>query len=406
MAFWLSASSETVQLLVQMLLLFGAAKLLAEVAERLGQPAVAGELLAGVIVGPSLLKWVQPNEFLSVFSELGVLFLLFQVGLELRDFKLTRVGWDAILIAVSGVVLPFFLGRAIVLALGHPGIEATFVGAAMVATSVGITAKVLSDLGLLSARASKLILAAAIIDDILGLIVLATVSSLAMGKVNYVELGLTALLAAGFTFLVAQFGTRAFERIVPRVDRGLKREGSQFVLAILLLFGLSILASEAGVAAIIGAFLAGMALASSVGEQTKQQTKGVTEFLVPFFLAGVGLHMDVAVFQRQETLLLGLAILAAAIVSKLVGCGLGAWRLGRKDAIRVGVGMIPRGEVGLVVAQIGQGLGVIPKDIYGIVVFMSIASTLVAPPLLQWAYSDLIRQQKEPAPDLLMRDSL
>lgn len=406
MAFLLAGSTDTVGLLVQMLLLFGAAKLLAEIAERLGQPAVAGELLAGVVVGPSLLNWVQPNEFLAVFSELGVLFLLFQVGLELKDFKLMRVGWDAIAIAVSGVIVPFLLGRGILLALGHPSIEATFVGAAMVATSVGITAKVLSDLGLLSARASKLILAAAIIDDILGLIVLATVSSLARGTVNYLELGLTALLATGFTVLVAQFGTKAFERIVPRVDRGLRREGGQFVLSILLLFGLSILASVAGVAAIIGAFLAGMALASSVSDDTKQQTKGVTEFLVPFFLAGVGLQLDLSALQKPETLFLGLLVLVAAILSKFVGCGFGALRIGVKDAVRVGVGMIPRGEVGLVVAQIGQKLGVIPKDVYGVVVFMSIASTIVAPPLLQWAYRDLIRRQKEPEVDLLPRESV
>src|SRR5436190_2916628 len=148
-----------------MLLVFGAAKLMAEFAENLGQPAVVGELIAGVIIGPSVLNWVQPNEFLSVFSELGVLFLLFQVGLELEDFNLTRVGWDAIAIATFGVIVPFFAGRYIMMHLGHPGIEAAFVGASMVATSVGITAKVLADLNLLSARASKLILAAAIIDD-------------------------------------------------------------------------------------------------------------------------------------------------------------------------------------------------------------------------------------------------
>ena len=139
MAFWLAASSETTGLLLQMLIIFGAAKLMAEIAERLGQPAVAGELLAGVLIGPSLLNWVQPNEFLSVFSELGVLFLLFQVGLELKDFKLLRVGWDAVAIAVSGVIAPFFLGYGIMKAMGHPGIEATFIGAAMVATSTAMT---------------------------------------------------------------------------------------------------------------------------------------------------------------------------------------------------------------------------------------------------------------------------
>lgn len=390
MAFWLNSDSATTGLLLQMLLVFGAAKLFAEISELLGQPAVVGELIAGVLIGPSVFGWVQPNEFLSVFSELGVLFLLFQVGLELKDFKLMRVGWDALAIAVLGVVLPFVLGRQIMLALGHPQIEAAFVGASMVATSVGITAKVLADLGLLDKRASKIILAAAIIDDVLGLIVLAVVSSVAKGTVNYVELGLTALLAIGFTVAVAQFGTRTFEKLVPRIDRVMKSSKSQFILSITLLFGLSILASRAGVAAIIGAFLAGLALASSISEETKTQTAGVTEFLVPFFLVGIGLHMDLSVFKRPETMWVCGLILFAAIVSKLVGCGLGAWRLGFGDAMRVGVGMVPRGEVGMVVAQIGLSMGVIPKDVYAIVVFMSIATTMVAPSLLKVAYRDLL----------------
>jgi Kef-type K+ transport system membrane component KefB len=386
MAFLLNANGGTAELLLQMLILFGAAKALAEVAERLGQPPVVGELIAGVVVGPSVLGWVAPNELLTVFSELGVLFLLFQVGLELKGFHLMRVGWDAVLIAVSGVILPLLLGRQIMLLLGHPQIEAAFVGAAMVATSVGITAKVLADMGLLNQRASKLILAAAIIDDVLGLIVLAVVSSLAQGTVNYLDLGLTAFLATAFTVVVSQYGTRAFERIVPRFDSFTKTTKSQFVLAILLLFGLSILASRAGVAAIIGAFLAGMALASSVGEETKKETEGVTEFLVPFFLAGIGLHMDLSVFQSPTTMWVCGLILVAAVFSKLVGCGLGAWRLGYRDAVKVGVGMVPRGEVGMVVAQIGLSLGVIPKDVYAIVVFMSIATTMIAPVMLKIAF--------------------
>jgi Kef-type K+ transport system membrane component KefB len=388
----LSANSETVGLLLAMLLVFGAAKLMAELAEAVGQPAVAGELIAGVLIGPSVLGWVKPNEFLSVFSELGVLFLLFQVGLELKDFKLMRVGWDALLIAVSGVIVPFILGRQIMLAMGHPQLEAAFVGAAMVATSVGITAKVLADMGLLNHRASKLILAAAIIDDVLGLIVLAVVSSLAKGSVNYLELGTTAVLATGFTVIVAQYGTRAFEKIVPRVDSATKTAKSQFILSILLLLLLSILASQAGVAAIIGAFLAGMALASSVSDETKHEVEGVTELLVPFFLVGIGMQMDLSVFADQSTMLICGVILLAAVASKLIGCGLGAARLGMADAMKVGVGMVPRGEVGMVVAQIGLSIGVIPKNVYAVVVFMSVATTMIAPLMLKLAYRKEMRQ--------------
>jgi Kef-type K+ transport system membrane component KefB len=399
MAFWLATDAHTVELLLQMLIIFAVANVMAELSERIGQPAVVGQLLAGILIGPSLLNWVQPSEFLTILSELGVLFLLFQVGLELEDFRLTRVGWDALLIAIAGVIVPFAMGRYIMLALGHPSLEATFVGAAMVATSVGITAKVLADLGLLNARASKLILAAAIIDDVLGLIVLAVVSSLAKGGVNYWELGLTAALAIAFTLIVAQYGMRAFEKIVPRIDKNLKTSQGQFIISIALLLGLSLLASKAGVAAIIGAFLAGMALASSIGHHTKEKVGGVTELLVPFFLVGIGLHLDLSAFKSTETLVVCGLILAAAVFSKLVGCGLGAWRLGYADAARVGAGMVPRGEVGMVVAQIGSSLGVIPKDVYGVVVFMSIATTMIAPPLLKYTYRDLIAKLREPGPD-------
>ncbi len=392
-AFLLAAGTETAGLLLSMLILFASAKLLGEVAERLKQPPVVGELAAGILIGPSVLGWVQPTDFLSVLAELGVMFLLFRVGLELRDFKLTRIGRDALLPAMLGVALPFAGGAGVMLAIGHPSVEAVFVGAALVATSVGITARVLASKGLLEERASKVILAAAVIDDVLGLLVLAVVSGVAKGGVNFVELGLTTVLAVGFTLLVATWGTRTMTRIVPHVEQRVQSGEGEFTLSIVLLFGLSLLAIYAGVAAIIGAFLAGMALAASVGDRVHHMTDGVTEFLVPFFLAGIGLHLDVSVFADRKTLLLALVILAVACVTKFVGCGLGALRLGRADAARVGTGMIPRGEVGMVVAQIGLGLRVIPQDVYAIVVFMSIATTILAPPLLRLSYRSLIRPQ-------------
>jgi Kef-type K+ transport system membrane component KefB len=144
------------------------------------------------------------------------------------------------------------------------------------------------------------------------------------------------------------------------------------------------------VAAIIGAFLAGMALSEAVSHRVHDLAHGVTELLVPFFLAGIGLHLDLSALANRSTLVLSVIILAAAILSKLVGCGLGALPLGRADALRVGIGMMPRGEVGLVVAQLGLSLGVITQGVYGVVVFMAVATTLIAPPLLTWAYRDLI----------------
>ena len=394
-ALLLPAASEAARIPLSMLVVFVSAKLLAEIFERFGQPGIVGEILAGVIIGPHVLGWMAPNQILTVLAELGVMFLLFRVGLEVKSSDMMGVGGTGVLVAVAGVIVPFLLGGGILVLWGASRIEAIFTGAAMVATSVGITAQVLAAKGLLGARASKVILAAAVIDDVLGLIVLAIVSSIAKGKVNYLELGLTAALAVGFTILVAKLGSRTMHRVLPRLRKQLNLAEAEFALAMSLLFALSLLAVYAGVAAIIGAFLAGIALSETVEHRVHELTSGVTELLVPFFLVGVGMHLDVASFSTPSNILLAAIILIAAIVSKLVGCGLGAIRLGRQDALRVGVGMIPRGEVGIVVAQIGLGVGVIGQNIYGIIVLMSVATTLVAPPLLKFAYKDLIGEAPE-----------
>lgn len=372
-----------------MLLVIVSAKLLAELADRLKQPAIVGELLAGILIGPAMLGWIQPGDFLAALAELGVLFLLFRVGLELKDFNPGKIGFTALLVALMGVALPFLAGWGIGIALGQATIAAFFIGAALVATSIGITARVLESKGLLQEKASRIILAAAVIDDVLGLIVLAAVSSVAKGEVNLLELALTAGLAVGFTLIVATWGTRTVQRMAPHVHKRLRAGGGEFALALVILFGLSLIAAYAGVAAIIGAFLAGMALASTVSDDVHQMVNGVTEFVVPFFLVGIGLHLDFSAFRDPLSIYLAVTILAAAVLSKFIGCGLGAYRLGWRDATRVGVGMIPRGEVGMVVAQIGLGLHVIPAAVYGVVVFMSIATTIIAPPLINLAYRNV-----------------
>jgi Kef-type K+ transport system membrane component KefB len=268
----------------------------------------------------------------------------------------------------------------------------------MVATSVGITAEVLSSKGLISALASRIILAAAVIDDVLGLLVLAVVSSLARGRVNVAGLALTAAVALAFTLIVAKWGTRAARRMVPHVEPRMRIQDAQFTLSLCLLFALSLAAVYAGVAAIVGAFLAGMALSETVGTRVHDLAQGVAEFLVPFFLVGIGLNLKAGVFGEASTLTLAVAILAAAIVSKLAGCGIAAFRLGRADALRIGTGMIPRGEVGLVVAQIGQSLGVITQQVYGVVVFMAVATTLIAPPFLAAAFRGAVPEKRSSQP--------
>jgi Kef-type K+ transport system membrane component KefB len=384
-----AASAEAARLPLAMLIVFGSAKLLAEFFERLNQPGIVGEILAGVLVGPSVLNWIQPADFLSTLAQLGVMFLLFRVGLEVKASELMAVGGTASLVAVLGVVAPFFLGWGILRLWGAPHVEAIFTGAAMVATSVGITAHVLRSRGWLSARASQIILAAAVIDDVLGLLVLAVVSSLARSSINVAGLITTAVMALGFTVLVGFWGTRTVKRVAPIIHGRLRIGEAQFALSMCFLFALSLAAIYAGVAAIVGAFLAGMALSDTVESRVRDLAHGVTELLVPFFLAGIGLHLDVSVFAQPSTLALAGAILLAAIISKLIGCGLGAWRLGRTDALRVGIGMMPRGEVGLVAAQIGQSMGVIAQEVYAVVVFMAVATTLVAPPVLAVAYRGL-----------------
>lgn len=384
-----ASAPEQLKLPLAMLVIFGSAKLLDEVFERLHQPGIVGQILAGILIGPSVLGWMHPTVFLSRLADLGVMFLLFRVGLEVKSSDLLKAGPRASVVAVLGVIVPFFAGWGLLSLWGETRIESIFVGAALVATSVGITAQVLAAKGLLQERASKIILGAAIIDDILGLLVLALVSSVAKGSVNVLELGLTAFFAIGFTLVVLKWGTAAMGRILPRLNQQLRAGEAQFGAAVVLMFGLSVLSVYAGVAAIIGAFFAGMMLADSVEHRVHDLTQGVTEFLVPFFLAGIGLHFNVNSFSSWRTVWLTGLIVLVAVLSKLMACGFASLPLGRRTALRVGVGMIPRGEVGMVVAQIGLSLGVIAQNIYDTVVFMAIATTLIAPPLLNYAFKEV-----------------
>ncbi len=386
--------SGQIALPLALLLVFGGAKLFDEVFERLHQPGIVGQILAGVLLGPYVLHWIAPNDLLEAFAQLGVMFLLFRVGMEVRPSDLMRAGPTATLVAICGVVVPFVAGWAFLAALGASRMEAIFVGAAMVATSVGITAHLLAGKGLLHVRASKIILAAAIFDDVLGLLVLAFVSSLQRGQINIIQLSTTAIVAVGFTLLAVTWGTRAAGIIIPRLHRRMRSREAQFAAAVLLMLSLSVLAMYAGVAAIVGAFLAGIALSESIQPRVHQLVQGVAEWMVPFFLVGIGLHFNPMSLASARSALLAVAIVLLAAVSKLAGCGLGALHLGITDATRIGVGMIPRGEVGMVVAQIGLSLGVIDHGIYDAVVFMAIATTMLAPPLLNIVFRGVPNRQR------------
>lgn len=377
------------QVPLSMLVVFASAKLLSEIFERLGQPGIVGEILAGILIGPQVLGWMAPNQVLSMLSDLGVMFLLFRIGLEVRASELLRVGGTAVGVATAGVSLSFLAGWAVTTLWGAPRIESFFTAAAMVATSVGITAQVLASRRLLETRAAKIILAAAVVDDVLGLIVLSLVTGFARGRLNYLDVFLTIAIATAFTLFMATIGRRTVQRVLPHVQARVRLAEGEFALAMTLLFALSLLAVYAGVAAIVGAFLAGMALGETVDHRVHELANGVTELLVPFFLVGIGMRFDVTVFATKSTLLLAACIILAAMLAKFSACSLAAAPLGLTDSVRVGVGMIPHGEVGIVVAQIGLSMGVMAQNVYGIIVLMSVATTLFAPPLLKLAFRDV-----------------
>lgn len=384
----LLSAAHNLNILLTLFVMLAAAKVLAEIFERLRQPAIVGEILAGVLIGPSVLNWVTPSEVTNTLAEVGVIFLLFTVGLETKPVTIFRVGKLALIVAVLGVAAPFIAGYLLLQAWGGTVVQSLFIGTALVATSVGITARVLAGMGVLDAPASRIILGAAVIDDILGLLILALVASAAAGRIDYLEIGLTAALAVAFTVFVMLVGAPAITRLAPRIE-ALRISQSLFVFGLLLCLGLSVAASYIGVAAIIGAFLAGMALADATegNETLHKQMNGVTEFLVPFFLVNIGMQLRLDVFREPAVLALVLVITLVAALTKLLGCGLGALSLGWRGAAQVGVGMIPRGEVGIVVAQIGLSLAVIPDALFGVVLFMSIATTLIAPPFLKLLFA-------------------
>jgi len=393
-------------ILVDLFVIFFAARLAGELFLRLKQPAIVGEVLAGVAIGPYALGLIgSPSaDFLTLFqgddeaatealnvvydviAGLGVIILLFFVGLETRLSELMAVRNRAVAVGVLGIVFPWLLGFAFVYATGQSDVESAFVATAMVATSVGITARVLGDLGVMTSEEARIILGAAIVDDILGLLLLAVVSSWGEGDVDVVELVLTAALAIAFVVFAASAGTHVSRRYSIHLER-LHLENGAFLVAMLLMLGLSALAGVIGLAAIIGAFLAGLILAEADERfELERQSRPIYEFLTPFFFVIIGTKVDLAEFKNAEVLAIAVAVTGLAIAGKLAGGMLGARGMPLRNAAIVGAGMIPRGEVGLVAAGIGAGIGAVSQDMFAVVVFMSIATTLVAPPALSALY--------------------
>ena len=380
----LAASSGVAGLLTDLFVVLLAAKLGDELFRRLRQPTIIGEILAGVLVGPAVLGLVEPGEVLEVFAELGVVFLLFWVGLETKLSDLREVGPTAVSVGVLGVAIPFAGGIGLGAALGESVGTSLFIGAALVATSVGITSAVLIELGVLERRTSRTILGAAIVDDILALLLVAVAAGVAAeGGVDIGAIAVTAGVALAFVAFVALGGTRLLQAR-PALLHAPRFSESPLLPAVIVCLGLAAFASQIGLAAIIGAFLAGMVIAETRDQHPiEEEVAPLYAFFPPFFFAFIGLEVSLAALAHLDTLLLLAGITVLAIVTKFVGAYLGARRLGRRDAAFVGVGMVPRGEVGIIVAGIGNATGTIDAELFAVIVGMSVLTTLVVPPVLR-----------------------
>jgi Kef-type K+ transport system membrane component KefB len=379
-----AAEGDLAGVLLDLFVILLAAKLGDELFKRLGQPALVGEILAGVLIGPSLLGWVEPDEVFQVFAELGVVFLLFWVGLETRLSDMRAVGASATRVGVLGVVLPFAGGIGLGFALGDGSAEAIFLGVALTATSVGITSAVLIELGVLQSAAARTILGAAVIDDVLALLLLAVATGLAdNGGLDVGDLALVLAIAIAFLAFFALVGTRVTQRW-PRLLHAPRFSESPLLPAVLVCLGLAALAAKVGLAAVIGAFLAGMIVAETRDQHPiEREVAPLYAFFPPFFFVFIGAELDLGALADGGALALLAGLTALAVLTKYVGAWLGARPMARRERQVVALGMIPRGEVGIIVAGIGASAGVVGDERFAVIVAMSVATTLIAPPLLR-----------------------
>ncbi|WP_406697919.1 cation:proton antiporter [Singulisphaera sp. Ch08] len=392
------------QFLGLLVVMLGTARLCGALAKAIGQPTVLGELVAGVLLGSSVLGLVDPKvDVIHLLAELGVILLLFAIGLETDLRMLVKVGGSSAAVATVGVALPFALGYAVCRILGLPNLVALVAGASLTATSVGITARVLSDLGRLQEPESQIILGAAVIDDVIGLVILTVIAALTQGEAVTPQ-SVAKITGVAFGFLIGTLllGSLIVPRLVRLVGK-IDLPGTTTILALILAFGLAWLADRAGSAVIIGAFAAGLLLAKT--PQAHEIEHGVTElgnFFVPLFFVSVGAAVDIRVFNpidpgSHSTLLVGGLLILVAVVGKFAAGYAAPWFKGKKSVI--GVGMIPRGEVGLIFAQMGLTSGVFDAKLFSAVTLMVMATTFLAPPLLRALFPPRDANWIPPKPD-------
>ncbi|HEU4749271.1 MAG TPA: cation:proton antiporter [Gemmatimonadaceae bacterium] len=370
-------------LLLVLAAVLATAKLLGAVAQRIGQPSVLGELLAGVLLGASVLGLLDPTDpVIHALAELGVMVLLFEIGLHTDLRAMAKVAGTATTVGIVGVVLPFVLGYyAASTVLGFERIPSLVCGAALTATSIGISARVLSDLGQLNTREGQVVLGAAVLDDIIGLIVLSVVTSMVLGGTWSVwGIIVTTALAVGF-ILAAVVGGKFLARPFFRSLRDIRTSGTLGVVALAFAFLLSSLAASAGSAMILGAFAAGLVLHDTAERvEIERSATTIGHFLVPIFFASVGASVELSTFAEPRTLAAGGLLIAVGVIGKFAAA-YAPWTFSGNKAL-IGVAMVPRGEVGLIFAQMGLATKAITPAIFSALTLMVMVTTFLAPPVL------------------------
>jgi Kef-type K+ transport system membrane component KefB len=357
-------------------------RVLSALADKVGQPAILGELVGGILLGASVLGILDPAELtIHTLAQLGLLILLFEIGLATDVRALARVGGTATVIAVVGVILPFALGYAALTAMGIDRIAAIVCAAALTATSIGISTRVLAEMGFLQTAEGRVVLGAAVLDDIIGLVILSVIATFAAG-VPITTAGILWTSAAAFGFVVITLLVGS--TIVPPLFRAAKRLRSPTTIAVLgliLAFSLAALAGLLGSAVIVGAFVAGVLL-NSIQQRDEIQSFAapIGSFLTPIFFATVGASVDLRAFAEPRTIVITLVLLVAGVIGKLIAAYTPVWFKGNKALI--GAAMLPRGEVELIVAQTGLAIGALDASLFGAITLMVLLTTLLAPPLI------------------------
>lgn len=377
-------------ILLEFLTILILAKAAGWLCHKIGQSAVLGELIVGLILGPSLLNIFHPEtaEIFTFLAEFGVILLLFEVGLESNIYKLLKVGLASALVAIVGVALPFLLGYLYYNYLGATSIVALFIGATLTATSVGITMRIFAEKNKIDTNEGKIILGAAVIDDIIGLIILSVlVGIIEVGKVSLFNIGKISLLSILFLVGSIYLGIKLSPFLL-KLTQKLDVQRTYAVTAIIFAFGLAYIANSIGLATIVGAFAAGLILETRQDKDNiREKIKPIAAVFVPIFFVHAGTLMDISTLFDTKILLPILILFVIAVIGKIIA-GWAAIRVKAKRFV-IGLGMIPRGEVGIIFATFGLTNKVIEPSIYAMLVVVIMLTTFVTPPLLTWAMRDI-----------------